>query len=412
MKPICEPYLCADDQVKESKVLYTVPLIGVDSSCLQSCTCVNIPCAHLTLEPSPVTCEDNPDALHTSVVDSADNIPVEQKLGPSEDGKVYITPFDSTIIYLDNQYFEVTAAVLSHKAQLIPMMPGSNRDVVIDLIQYLTPTVIIMGGYFSREQVARLFERGFQTVYIFMYNSDDKNRYSNNVDGVSQPFDRRVHFFGLDELYATMHIEPGMGPLMVMEKMILARFPEYKSVNITRADAEALKVGIQSTGLPFDQVVARMAYSWKGYELEQELSLRGKVLGEFRKQIAEDRADRCGIPVIVNMGDKSYLGCAVPTTEFITEMKKAIPGRKNKDGDVYQLSVLYRPEQRTVKEGASETKVNGYYLGMSSAPDSNINVCTLLRSICGDDNAGGSELDAGGWAPVAKVHELLPFLKA
>jgi hypothetical protein len=66
--------------------------------------------------------------------------------------------------------------------------------------------------------------------------------------------------------------------------MICARFPEYKAA-FDRSLGVALKIGIESTGRPFGEVVAEIVASYKGAGLEEELTLTGKGLANYKAQL-------------------------------------------------------------------------------------------------------------------------------
>ena len=141
--------------------------------------------------------------------------------------------------------------------------------------------------------------------------------------------------------------------------------------------------------------------------MEEEYTMRGRVMGDFWRQIADIRVACCSAPVTLSgVESDTYIGCAVPVTEFATEVKNAILATKTKDGAAHQIGVLYRYEPRA----NGETLEHGYYLGFCSAQNSDIDVCQLLQSLVGAENARGTKHDVSGWAPNKKVYEILPFL--
>lgn len=359
---------------------------------------------------TPVECNKAPQANTPSMADLREKYGFKEPNQDDEEEQEYLTPYESTVIYMDDQYFEVTAAAVASRAQRVPMIQNADRDAIIDIIGYLTPKLTIMGSYFSREQIQQFFARGFQHVNIFMYNNTEAAKYlDKNPEGPMEPFHKNVHLFGLEELYDVLSITGGMINMIIMEKMTMIRFPGYNNPNMNHNDCLNLQVGIQSTGRPFGDVISEIISSWKGFEIENEYTLRGKILLELKKQIVTDRINKCGNPITIteptDNESKSYLACAVPCTEFVTEVKLAIPKHKDKTGANYQVGILYRFEIKLI----DEKPVNGYWIGMSSMQGSGINVYSLLKYFL-KENIIGSENDASGWMPSTSIHKILPFL--
>jgi hypothetical protein len=302
---------------------------------------------------------------------------------------------------MEERYFEATAAVLAQQAQLVPLYSYSDLNSVKDVIRYLTPQLTIMGGYFSQEQLSELLQLGFKEIYVFVYNDEELSKYATKVDETWETFNKNVILFDLSLIYETLDITPGLAASMMMEKVMCFRFQSVKPEGFTKDDAIAFVNGVKSTGKTFSEVVSEIAYSWKGFEMEEEMTLRGKIIGRYRKQIARDRVAKCGTALTISHNGKNYSACAVPTTEFVREVKQTIPCKE------YQIGVIYRYEPKVI----DEKQVGGYYLGFSSAPNSGINVKDVLVGLIGEESVVGIENDSAGWAPTKTVYNILTFLK-
>lgn len=262
--------------------------------------------------------------------------------------RIIETPYTTTIVFRDDNFFEATVATLadSHSEtaiQTIGLPAGASPDEVA-YIEHISPKLIILPGRnLSTDAMAAVAKRGFQSVYCFMYSQDDYRAWRQSlvdagavlldtvtVDDAADKDDAaadetgsaaastddntpadedifspeatiaatRFYSFGVDNIYEVGGIEPSMLSSIVLEKMIMMKFPGYQSPGISRADANNLYAGIQSTGRTFNDVIEEMCNSFRGFQLEEELTLRGKIIGSYRRQIASDLVDVSGTLVL------------------------------------------------------------------------------------------------------------------
>ena len=277
----------------------------------------------------------------------------------------YLTPYPVTVIYKMDNYFETTIANVVSNAQRIPFGESSDLNLISDSIEYLTPLLLVMGDYLSREQVMKLLQKGYPDVRIFCRESNDSaDKYKPGckqctVD-MSNPeaeqyvyceqcsaFSKYVTVFGLEQLYQNVKID-GMLSVVLVEKMTYCEFPNFyedkskrnSATNelITAKSSKNLKQGIISTKRNFGEVVSEMVLSWKGFEMESNYTMRGELIETLHAEIVLNRVKKYGRTSMIKMNDVEYSVFSVPTTELLEVTREYLTQNNKSD-----LFIMYRP---------------------------------------------------------------------
>lgn len=197
----------------------------------------------------------------------------------------YITPYLTTVVH-SNKYFEICAAQVVPHAQIVPLPQMPDLDAVPLAIEYISPQLILFGRTFTRDHVKRFLARGFQTVFIFMYSREDYEFYADPKDETSGTvFSPSVTLFGVENFYD--YVKPdGVLPAFVMEKILNARFPDACTESEHKRGIDLVN-GIYSTRREFGEVIDEILHSWKGFDMEQDMSARGRLLDSHLQGVAK-----------------------------------------------------------------------------------------------------------------------------
>lgn len=324
-------------------------------------------------------------------------------MSESNSQREHLTPYYTTVVYSDGQYFEAAVAGCCRSSQSIVMGANPDYDQLANVTEYMSPEVILFGEYLSREQIMKFFERGFQRVKIFLYSGEDGSKYADD-DAV---FDKRVTLFNLDSFYENVPVEQSLAASVILEKLMCLRFPDYAcdtKLGLTSEAGEFLKKGILSTGQDFERVVRKVVSSWKGMEQEHELSLIGKILTQHAKKVVLARHSTAGVDIEFTHEEVPLTMRAVSAPEYINEVRSLLSEIKTADGANYHAVVGYRFERRS----DNGLPVNGYLVSVGTT--GYVNATRLLKQMLASETVIGDDKSASGWATNETVHKVLTFL--
>lgn len=246
--------------------------------------------------------------------------------------RIVETPHPSTVVFRDDQYWESTIAALAPEtAQQVGLPTGASPDEAAT-IEFISPRLVLLCSDITADGARAIARRGFQSVYGFMYTNAQHEKWLATIEAAAaaekeEPTIRelsaadleaatvtmpppvvtaateyitigqtRFYSFGVEEVYDVVGITSSMLATLLVEKITQIRFPGYRSP-ISRSDAAGLFAGIQSTGRPFNEVIHEIIDGFRGFALEEELTTRGKIIGGYRRQVAADLVDLCGVLV-------------------------------------------------------------------------------------------------------------------
>jgi len=273
--------------------------------------------------------------------------------GPTGNAGEYITPYQMTIIYHDDNPFEVAVATLASRAQLIPILrPDVTGDSqsntinylsVADSCEFLSPEVLIFGADFPREAVQKFFDRGFQFVHIFVSNEEDAKKYiefedatvdtSTTDDNAGREcqqstkwkyFNDSVVTFGIDALYEHINLTEGLATMIALEHVITGVFPKYKSFNekITADDGHCFLRYLKDSKKDLRKTLLMLISSYRGFETIDQMVISGRAMIEECEILANRRLDNSITYQIsiTNTADtcKKYVDEELATREYIT----------------------------------------------------------------------------------------------
>ena len=341
-----------------------------------------------------------------------------------------------TVLYHKNNLFESAAAALTD-AIPIPIIDVADYDTVIDMIEYVTDAVIIMGSYLSIEQLRKLASRGFKEVIAF-----GEYKFSKDTEE-----DKKIFTFDIDNIYDAMDINVNGLTLIILECAIASTFPDYKIEMTTRSHAAGFKCGLESYNKEFYDQIREMSRSIKGFETFEKIVARGAAIVDIRREIINERMKyvKSFELVMNNVGaaDQStetpssdtasttdnttsttdhtastidsptkYIVSAIHATELIKETARNICLHKTKTNETVDVGIVYRFEPRIVK--SSEDKPgdlkSGYFLNLITKKGTDAR--KILEQLVGSENLDEpvALTFATGWAPVETVHKFMTFL--
>ena len=279
------------------------------------------------------------DNIDTTMNASAESVDTSIVFGPTGDAGEYITPYQMTIVYHDDDPFELAVATLSSRAQLIPILrestlptslpnsgggPAEQRGgtaeqrggtidylTIADSCAYLTPEVLIFGTALPREALQKFFDRGFQFIHILVPNEDAARKYMNPVQHEtdqtaptaspsSTPTSRWEYFcenivtFGIDTLYEHVTLIEGLATMVALEHVILGMFPKYTSFNakISTDDGRCFLRYIRDTKKDLRKTLLTLVSSSRGFETIEHMVISGRAMGEECEILASRRLEQ------------------------------------------------------------------------------------------------------------------------
>lgn len=338
-----------------------------------------------------------------------------------------------TVLFHKNNLFESAAAALTD-AFPIPIIDVADYDTVIDMIEYVTDAVIIMGSFLSIEQLRKLVSKGFKEVIAF-----GEYTFSKDTDE-----DKKIFTFDIDNIYVAMDVNVNGLSLIILECAIATTFPDYKIEMTTKSHAAAFRCGLESYNKDFYDQIREMSSSIKGFEAFEKIVARGAAIVDIRREIINERMKyvKSFELVMNNVGsaDQStetpssdsvdttdtpssdsvdttdtptkYIVSAIHATELIKETARNICLHKTKTNETVDVGIVYRFEPRIVK--SSEDKPgdlkSGYFLNLITKKGTDAR--KILEQLIGIENLDEpvALTFATGWAPVETVHKFMQFL--
>jgi hypothetical protein len=359
--------------------------------------------------------ESTPNAVETQ----------EPKYGLNDKGE-YISPYQTTVFYNPASTFETSAAFLAKQAQLIPVFETSDFSMAADVPEYISPDVVVFSDKFTDDLLQKFLARGFETVHVF-----DKMTEPN--DGYFDPKSKIVKF-GPHNLRDHIGLIRGMLPIYLMEKITCANFSDYKSTIINEGvNATAgryLCVGINHSGQPFGKVILEIASSLKGFEMDAEFTMSGKMTCEIYEKLARNRiysAHIYDVELKDPFGSSENLIkkriAAIPGPDLAGEIANLIPSHPKIVKSEVDIGVVYaftlqqvtKPkEQELSSEKSNESEeikeptpefIPGYNILLVSVGKEHTNVFELLKSLGGNPQGGSGT--ASAWLPLETSKQLL-----
>jgi hypothetical protein len=335
--------------------------------------------------------------------EAAPEVP-EIKLGPTDDGG-YITPYQMTIVYHQDSVFETAVAVLGARAQLVPLAPLVDYNSVAGACEHISPEVLIFGTEFSREAITTFFERGFHFVHVFSRDPDYAR--SKYYDGET-PFDPRMVVFGVDTLYEHVRIIEGLLPIYVLEFVICASFPSYKtqldgSDEINHLNGKYLITGLE--GGDFGAKLLQLCSTYKGFEIAKVLQIKGATIHETREKLASTRISQ-GITYQLEVSEESKVSvAAIYGGDLTNEMINLLPVHPHIVKNKVSMAVLYSPESHTI----DDTTQGGFRFTFINVGSESVNALETLR-VFAPETVTGAHGIATAWCPFPDARRVLSFM--
>ena len=327
----------------------------------------------------------------------------EIKLGPTDDGG-YITPYQMTIVYHQDSVFETAVAVLGAKAQLVPLAPQVDYNSVAGACEHISPEVLIFGTEFSREAITTFFDRGFHFVHVFSRDPDlARSKYYDD----ESPFDPRMVVFGVDTLHEHVRIIEGLLPIYVLEFIVCASFPSYKTQlesgeEINHVNGKYLLTGLE--GGDFGTKLLQLCSTYKGFELVKVLQIKGATIHETREKLASKRIAQ-GITYQLKLSEENTVSAAaIYGGDLTNEMMNLLPIHPHIVKNKVNMAVLYSAESHTVDDVTQD----GFRFTFVNTGAESINALESLR-VFAPDTVTGAHGVATAWCPSTHAGRVLSF---
>lgn len=330
----------------------------------------------------------------------------EVKLGPDGEGG-YITPYKFTVAYNPESLFETAVATLCDQTQCIPVLPITNHELLGESCEHPSPEILLFGNKFSRESILKLFERGFQFVHIFTYSNEEAEKYIDTDEDVKKPFDYRTVTFDINTLYDHIILTPGLLSMYLLEHIICAAFPTYKSTldenEITHMTGNLFCRGFSTVPGYFSDKLKKLCDTYKGFDIVHKYIDMGRTIIEERERLASERLEN-GIYYAHNINDEKYLIYAVSGCDLTNELLQLGPVHPKVIKPKCDYLMFYNVTAHTVEN----MTIPGWNIVLvlinTSAPAAN----EILRDIIG--KCGGSPGVAAAWVPTLNATKLLTFI--
>lgn len=179
--------------------------------------------------------------------------------GPTEDSG-YNTPYAVTVFFNENSLFELCIAALSERSQPVSVIDGADLNALPYICEHPSPDVVIFAEHCDYTNVySKFFERGFQRIHVFAYQSTEYSDPRVTTFNLSNMFDGHIKLFN------------GISALYIMDLIAISQFPDYKPCigKITCADGNNFTQYLRRTCVSPDQIAVTlisMATSHSGYE--------------------------------------------------------------------------------------------------------------------------------------------------
>lgn len=389
----------------------------------------NIP----TVSESPVS---EPVPTTENKIDQPVQKPVQPTYGPSGAGE-YLTPYQTTVIYHTNSVFESAVAVLSDRAQMIPITGAEiDWENLFAVPDHPSPEVLVFGTELSRENMLKFFARGFQLIHVF-YASDHANDLENcpyfdkdeNAEPV--PFDPRVAPFGIETLYDHLYLVAGLTPLYLLEYIACAEFPKYKSIinndiNYTTGNhlLRAMKFAAWQTE-DFGVKLLQLCATANGFDKVAQLIGRGQTIADINEHKANERLNN-GLFFELEYDKNGTTAKAVTNerVEDVTDLKKYSVYAVSGTDVINEMLNLAPVHPKIVKAGANfvmfyslepHTVDNNTYpgwrvilIGINGAP----NATEVLKSFLPASGVAaiGTHGIGSAWVATGDAKKLMPFI--
>lgn len=359
-------------------------------------------------------------------------VETQEKYGPNDKGE-YISPYQTTIFYNPASTFETSAAFLAKQAQLIPVFETSDFSMAADVPEYISPDVVVFSDKFTDELLQKFLARGFETVHVF-----DKT--AEPTDGYFDPRSKIVKF-GPYNLRDHIGFIRGMLPIYIMEKITCANFSDYKSTiindGVNALAGRYLCVGVNHSGQPFGKVILEIASSLKGFELDAEYTMSGKMTCEIYERLARNRIYSAHVydvelkdPFNDSMIKKRL--ATIPAPDLAGEIANLLPAHPKivkTEADIGVIYAFHLSELKTsldhVSSGEKESIIDkepdsdadadekettskfvpGFNVLLVSVGKEHTNVFELLKSLGGHPQ--GTNGTATAWLPLDSAKRLL-----
>ncbi|QYB17445.1 hypothetical protein PV-S19_0081 [Pacmanvirus S19] len=330
--------------------------------------------------------------------------------GPNGHGE-YLTPYESTIVFHPNSLFETTVAILSKRAQLIPITSEIDYNAIADSCEYLSPRVIIFGSEFPREALVKFIDRGFESVRIFTTDSKYTDVVeSENAESIKGSFHPRIETFTHDNMYDHFVISEGVTPYYILEHVASGAFSNYQSVTpeINSETGKFFCQAILATNTPLYELYSNLCGSYKGIENINSLVIQGRTMQMERNRLANEILSK-GVQFTLDYAPTAKIAeikkinvYAVSGSELVNEMLSLAPVYPTVVNNNIQYVMFY---SMCAVDGVFGWKVTIVTVGkeVGSALD-------MLKQF--SESAGGTYGIAGAWIPTVSTTaaKLMPFI--
>jgi hypothetical protein len=249
------------------------------------------------------------------------------------------------------------------------------------------------------------FARGFQTVRVFARDIEfAKSRYYDD----DKPYDARLIVFGVDLLHENVALMKGLTPIYLLEHILCASFPLYKSTlgdnAITHLNGRYLLQGLNNGSGNFCQKLLKICSTFKGFELIQNLIVTGRVMSETRELLANQRILHA-IPYQLKAANVTLRAVALDTQGLQNEIINLLPIHPAVVKSKTQLAVFYSYEPHTINDAIHP----GFRITfMITSGDEIISALETLRTFAPETVAGAHGI-ASAWIPSDSVNKILSF---
>lgn len=395
---------------------------------------------------------ENPPATPDPTVSEPDpateSKPVQPTYGPTADGE-YLTPYQTTVIYHTNSVFESAVAVLSDRAQLIPLTGSEiDWDNLFAVADHPSPEVLIFGTELSRENLLKFFDRGFQLIHVFSYDLTNCPYFDKNIDKTEDndktegnllpvPFDPRVVPFGIETLYDHLCLVAGLTPFYLLEYIACVEFPKYKSIvseNINRTTGRHLLRAMEFSdgeSKDFGIKLLQLCATANGFDKIEQLIVLGRSIAEVNEHNANKRlnngiffeleydtsAKRETEPKVEDVSSvsadlattKKYSVYAVGGTDLLNEMLNLAPMHPKIVKAGTNFVMFYSLEPHTV-DNNTYPGWRVVLVSLNGAP----NATSVLKSLLHGASPVGAPVGTHGigsaWVATGDAKKLLSFI--
>ncbi len=297
----------------------------------------------------------------------------------------YRTPFQTTVIYDPNNTFATAVAFLSNRAQLVPVDPNAPNDLLAANCEYITPEVLVL-TLLSDEILSTFIERGFQFMHVLEIES--KVAEINTTLGA----DKLVRF-QLDDLFDHLILVPGLCASHLLEYIICATYPIYKSTFLQSAATKGkqLLAAIEFSGEHIGKVLLQLCSSPRGFDDLATMITQGEMLNTVREKDAV-HAIKHGVFFKTNDLSQCFaINCLQTDIKYVP--------------DYVDYVLQYTFESHVV----DESNYMGWRVIISSQHQTEPKSAITFLSQYSDCATGNDQI-ATSWIPTGQSAELMPFL--